>query len=61
MKAKVPFWLPLPPIVRDVAAGSIADWTQLVCNRHGGLLKTRWVFASTQRVGSDGDHKDISV
>jgi hypothetical protein len=60
MKAKTEFWLPLPPAVRDVAAGSIADWTQLVHNEHGAL-KTQWVFSSTQRIGVDGGLKDVSV
>ncbi len=60
MKAKTEFWLPLPPAVRDVAAGSIADWTQLVHNEHGAL-KTLWVFSSTQRIGVDGGLKDVSI
>jgi hypothetical protein len=49
------------PAVRDLATGSMADWQQLVRDEHGGLLDTEWVFASTQRVGIDGDAKDISI
>lgn len=60
MKAKVPFWIPLPPAVRDIASGSIADWTQLVANEHGEM-KTSWVFASTRREGRDPDNEDVSV
>ena len=60
MKAKIPFWLPLPSVVRDVAAGSIADWTQLVRNEHGDL-DSAWVFASTRRHGRDPDNDDVSV
>lgn len=61
MKAKTPFWLPLPGAVRDVAIGSMTDWRQLVANEGKGLLETNWVFASTQRIGVDGDQKDVSV
>ncbi len=60
MKAKVPFWLPLPPVVRDVAAGSIADYTQLVANEHGSW-PSAWVFASTRRHGRDPKNDDVSV
>jgi hypothetical protein len=60
MKAKVPFWLPLPSPVRDVAVGSIADWTQLVRNEHGDL-DSAWVFASTRRHGRDPGNEDVSV
>lgn len=60
MKAKIPFWLPLPPAVRDVALGSIEDYTQLVANEHG-LWLSKWVFASTRRHGRDPDNDDVSV
>lgn len=60
MKAKTEFWLPLPPVVRDVAAGSIADYTQLVANQHGDW-PSAWVFASTRRYGRDADNDDVSV
>ncbi|WP_027568249.1 hypothetical protein [Bradyrhizobium sp. URHA0013] len=60
MKAKTEFWLPLPPVVRDVAAGSIADYTQLVANEHGDW-PSQWVFASTRRHGRDADNDDVSV
>lgn len=60
MKAKTEFWLPLPPVVRDVAAGSIADYTQLVANEHGDW-PSAWVFASTRRHGRDPENDDVSV
>ncbi|MDO9439768.1 MAG: hypothetical protein Q7T73_02650 [Beijerinckiaceae bacterium] len=60
MKAKVPFWLPLPDAVRDIATGSIADYTQLVANHHGDW-PSKWVFASTRRYGRDPDNTDVSV
>jgi hypothetical protein len=60
MKAKQPFWLPLPPLVRDIAAGSIADYTQLVKNQHGDW-PSQWVFASTRRYGRDADNDDVGV
>ncbi|MCS3893478.1 hypothetical protein M2171_002611 [Bradyrhizobium japonicum USDA 38] len=60
MKAKTAFWLPLPSVVRDVAAGSIKDYTQLVANEHGDW-PSAWVFASTRRYGRDADNDDVSV
>lgn len=60
MKAKIPFWLPLPPVVRDVAVGSMKDWAQLVKNEHGSF-PTAWVFASTRRHGRDIENDDVSV
>jgi hypothetical protein len=60
MKAKQPFWLPLPPVVRDVAAGSIADYTHLVKKQHGEW-PSAWVFASTRRYGRDPENDDVSV
>lgn len=60
MKAKVPFWLPLPPVARDVAAGSIADYTELVKNENGDWPSS-WVFASTRRHGRDPDNDEVSV
>ncbi|MBP1294315.1 hypothetical protein [Bradyrhizobium elkanii] len=60
MKAKTEFWLPLPGVVRDIAAGSIADYTQLVANEHGDW-PSQWVFASTRRFGRDPENDDVSV
>lgn len=60
MKVKTAFWLPLPPAVRDVATGSIADWKQLVANEHGALT-SKWVFASTRRTGRNPSNEDVSV
>jgi hypothetical protein len=50
----------LPPVVRDVAAGSVADYTQLVKNEHGDW-PSAWVFASTRRHGRDPENDDVSV
>ncbi|MDO9441194.1 MAG: hypothetical protein Q7T73_09920, partial [Beijerinckiaceae bacterium] len=60
MKAKIEFALPLPPVMRDIALGSIADYTQLVANHHGSW-DSKWVFASTRRYGRDPDNDDVSV
>lgn len=60
MKAKTEFWLPLPPAVRDVATGSIADYTELVAAEHGDW-PSAWVFASTRRYGRDEANEDVSV
>lgn len=60
MKAKIPFWLPLPPVVRDVALGSIADYTATIAKSHGEW-PSRWVFASTRRYGRDPDNDDVSI
>ncbi|MBR0914659.1 hypothetical protein [Bradyrhizobium japonicum] len=60
MKAKEPFWLPLPRAVVDIALGSIADYTQLVKNRHGEW-PSQWVFASTRREGRNPENDDVSV
>ncbi|QDP21971.1 hypothetical protein [Bradyrhizobium cosmicum] len=45
MKAKEIFWLPLPPVVRDIATFSITDWKQLTRNEHGDL-DSAWVNAA---------------
>jgi hypothetical protein len=61
MKARLGFWLPLPPETVHLAASSIADWRQLVNDEQGaGHPDSRWVFASTVRVRDDDD-KDRSV
>lgn len=46
--------------MRDIATGSIADYTQLVANEHGDW-PSQWVFASTRRYGRDADNDDVSV
>jgi hypothetical protein len=61
MKARLGFWLPLPPETVHIAASSVADWRQLVNDEQGaGHPDSRWVFASTVRV-LDDDDKDRSV
>lgn len=60
MKAKFEFWLPLPPFVRDIAEFSMRDWGQLVANEGKALVRTEWVFASSQRL-DHGDEKDRSI
>lgn len=69
MKAKTEFWLPLPPVVRDIAAGSMAEWQRVVDYGKGkgnAGTKTQWVFASQQRrrrddVKGHGDIADLSI
>jgi hypothetical protein len=61
MKARLGFWLPLPPETVHIAASSVADWRQLVNDEQGASHPdSRWVFASTVRVRDDDD-KDRSV
>jgi hypothetical protein len=61
MKARLGFWLPLPPETAHIASSSMADWRHLVNDEHGAAhLDSRWVFASTVRV-LDDDDKDRSV
>lgn len=60
MKAKTEFVLPIPPIVYGIGAGSIADYTQIVANKHGDW-PSKWVFASTRRHGRDADNDDVGV
>ncbi|MCS3727238.1 hypothetical protein [Bradyrhizobium betae] len=60
MKAKEVFWLPLPPVVRDIATFAMTDWKQLVKNEHGDL-DSKWVFASTRRTGRDPGNEDVST
>ncbi|MCK1442786.1 hypothetical protein IVB43_10330 [Bradyrhizobium sp. 48] len=61
MKAKEEFWLPLPPLVRDVANGAMADWRQLVINESTPKPLTKWVFASTRRIGRKADNDDVGT
>ena len=61
MKARLGFWLPLPPETSHIASSAIADWRQLVNDEHGASHPdSRWVFASTVRMRDDDD-KDRSV
>ena len=61
MKAKVGFWLPLPPVTAHIAQSSMSDWRQLVNDEQGaGHKDSKWVFASTRRIRDDDD-KDRSV
>ncbi len=60
MKGRSDFWLPLPPDVLHVANSCIADWSSLVM-RSTGDINTRWVFASTRRIGRDPDNEDVAV
>jgi hypothetical protein len=60
MKAKVGFWLPLPPAVRDIALGSIEEYTATLA-RYRGDVPSAWVFASVRRHGRDPSNDDVSV
>jgi hypothetical protein len=61
MKGKSEFWLPLPPTVLHVATSSMKDWRALVNKSHGQHHTTKWVFASTRRIGRDPETTDVSV
>lgn len=69
MKAKTEFWLPLPPVVRDIAVGSMTEWQRVVDygkGRGNAGTTTQWVFASQQRrrrgdVKGHGDIADLSI
>jgi hypothetical protein len=60
MKAKVGFWLPLPPAVRDIATGSIEEYKSTLA-RYRGDHPSAWVFASVRRHGRDPSNDDVSV
>lgn len=60
MKGRSDFWLPLPPDVLHVANSCIADWSSLLM-RSTGDIRTRWVFASTRRIGRDPENEDVAV
>jgi hypothetical protein len=60
MKGKSDFWLPLPPDVLHIANSCMADWQSLVM-RSTGPVTTRWVFASTRRIGRDPTNEDVAV
>lgn len=61
MKGKSDFWLPLPPAVLSIANGAVADWSTLVRNQHGTGKTSRWVFASTRRIGRIEDNEDVAT
>jgi hypothetical protein len=60
MKGRSDFWLPLPPDVLHVANSCVADWSSLVM-RSTGAVASRWVFASTRRIGRDPTNEDVAV
>jgi hypothetical protein len=62
MKAKTAFSLPLPPVVLSIAINGMAEWRRLVDRSHGRLhADSRWVFASSRRIGRLDDNPDVSV
>ncbi|MDO9440581.1 MAG: hypothetical protein Q7T73_06800 [Beijerinckiaceae bacterium] len=61
MKAKSEFWLPIPPEALHVANSCMSDWKALVTKSTSQYETTRWVFASTRRVGRDPDNRDVSI
>jgi hypothetical protein len=62
MKAKMPFWLPLPPVVLGVATSCMAEWRELVNRSHGRRhADSKWVFASSRRIGRKDGNRDVSV
>jgi hypothetical protein len=62
MKGKASFWLPLPPVVLGIATSCMKDWRALVNRSHGHRHgDSRWVFASSRRIGRKADNRDVSV
>jgi hypothetical protein len=62
MKAKAAFWLPLPPVVLSIATSCMREWRELVNKSHGRLhADSKWVFASSRRIGRKDDNTDVSV
>jgi hypothetical protein len=61
MKGKSAFWLPLPPVVVGIATACMAEWRERVNRSHGIHHDSRWVFASTRRIGRKDDNRDVSV
>ena len=62
MKSQADFWLPLPPDLLHIANSSIKDWRVLVSDEHGkGHGDSRWVFASSRRIGRDDSNRDVSI
>lgn len=61
MKAKSEFWLPIPPEALHVANSCMSDWKALVTKSTSQYETTRWVFASTRRIGRDPDNRDVSI
>jgi hypothetical protein len=62
MKGKAPFWLPLPPVVLGIATACMSEWRRLVDKSHGPPhADSRWVFASSRRIGRKRDNADVSV
>jgi hypothetical protein len=56
------FWLPLPPVVVGIATACMKEWRRLVDKSHGRLhADSRWVFASSRRIGRKDDNRDVSV
>jgi hypothetical protein len=62
MKAKAEFWLPLPPVVLGIATSCMTEWRSLVDRSHGPKhADSKWVFASSRRLGRKHDNADVSV
>lgn len=59
MKARIDFWLPVPPLGLHILTSAMRDWRELVNKSHGPGNKTKWAFASTSRIGRLDDNFDV--
>lgn len=61
MKARLDHWLPIPPVGLHILRRVQRDWQTAVEKKHGASAETRWVFASTRRIGRRDDTRDVVV
>jgi integrase len=61
MKTRIDFWLPVPPLGLHILNGVRRDWRALVNKSHGFQNETKWVFASTRRIGRTDTNTDVVV
>lgn len=61
MKTRLPLWLPIPPLGLHILRSVMRDWRELVNKSHGQGNTTKWVFASTRRIGRLDDNTDVVV
>lgn len=61
MKTRIDFWLPIPPLGLHILRSVMRDWRALVNKSHGFQNRTKWVFASTRRIGRDDTNSDVVV
>lgn len=59
MKARIDFWLPIPPLGKHILKCVMRDWRKLVNKSHGARNQTQWAFASTRRIGRTDETIDV--